>query len=263
MTTASRTWTEETIEVAGTRLQLVKGGTGDPLLVLHDEMGHSGWLRAYEELARNRTVYIPSHPGFGGSQRLDWVMTIRDLAGWYRGALNEIVPGPVDVVGLSLGGWLAAEMAAMCPHLFKKLVVVSAPGIRPPEGEIFDMFLVTAQPYIEAGFLHPDELPEYGELFGGDPTPEVKETREVAREQSCRLTWRPYMHNLALPHLLRNVTLPTLIVWGKQDAIVPVSAAHAYHEAISGSRLELLDDCGHHPEIEQSEKFVQLVRDFL
>ena len=262
-TTESQTWSEDLLEVAGTRLQLVKGGTGAPLLVLHDEMGHAGWLRAYEQLSRTHTLHIPSHPGFDKSERLDWIMTVRDLAGWYLRALDELALGPVPVVGLSFGGWLAAEMATMCPHRFTKLVLVAPPGIKPPAGEIFDMFLAPAQPYLEAGFLHPEQVPEYQELFGGDPTPEERERREVAREEACRLAWRPYMHDPALPHLLEGVRLPTLIVWGREDAIVPLSAGEVYHQAIRGSRLVVLDECGHHPEIEHAERFVQLVEDFL
>ncbi len=263
MTAAARTWSEQVVELAGTNVQLITGGTGAPLLVLHDELGHSGWLRVHEALARKHTLYMPSHPGFDKSERLDWIITVRDLAGWYLRALDELALGPLPVIGCAFGGWLAAEMAAMCPHHFSKLVLVAPPGIKPSVGEIFDMFLVTAQPYIEAGFLHPEQVPEYQELFGGELTPEERERREVAREQAARLTWRPYMHDPALPHLLERVTLPTLIVWGREDAIVPVSAGELYRGAIRGSRLVVLDDCGHHPEIEQAERFVRLVGEFL
>jgi pimeloyl-ACP methyl ester carboxylesterase len=263
MTTASQTWTEETVQLAGASVQLVRGGTGSPLLVLHDEMGHPGPLRYQEALARGHALLIPSHPGYGTSERLDWIMTMRDLAGWYLHALDDLGVGEVDLLGGSLGGWLAAEMAAMEPRRFKKLVLVAPMGIRPPTGEIFDMFLVTAQPYIAAGFFNPEAVPEYQELYGSDPTPEQRELLEVAREQSCRLGWRPYMHDPALPHLLRRVKQPTLIVWGRQDAIVPLSAGEVYRDAIAGSRLVVLDDCGHRPEIEQADTFVRLVEEFL
>jgi pimeloyl-ACP methyl ester carboxylesterase len=263
MTTTAQTWTEETVEAAGARLQIVRGGTGEPLLVLHDEMGHGGWLRAHEALAQNNTLTIPSHPGFGASERLDWIMTVRDLAVWYLQALDDLKLGPVPVLGFSMGGWLAAEMAAMCPHRFSKLVLVAPPGIKPPEGEIYDMFLVTAQTFIEQGFHNKDQLAEYQELYGGEVSPEERERRESAREQSCRLTWRPYMHDLALPYLLRGVKVPTLLVWGREDAVVPLSAGEAYQQAIPGARLTVLDDCGHRPEIEQQEQFTRLVREFL
>jgi len=264
MTTASRTWTEEILEVAGTRLQLIKGGRGEPLLILHDEMGHPGWLRFHEALAQQNTLYIPSHPSFGKSERLDWIMNMRDLAGWYLQALDDLELGPVNVVGLSFGGWLAAEMASMCPHLFKKLVLVSAPGIRPPVGEIFDMFLVVARNYITRGFADPNSTPEFQQICPETPSPEQTEAWELAREETCRLTWKPYMHDPALPYLVRRLKqLPTLIIWGREDTIVPLSAAQVYHDAIEGSRLAVLNNCGHRPEIEKADEFVRLVREFL
>jgi pimeloyl-ACP methyl ester carboxylesterase len=262
-TTASPAWTEEMIRAAGTRLQLVKAGAGSPLLVLHDEMGNAGRLRFHDGLAQGHEVYLPSHPGFDTSERLDWITTVRDLAAWYLRALEELRVGPVPVIGVGLGGWLAAEMAALCPHAFTRLVLIAPPGIKPPEGEIFDMFLVPAQPYIDAGFYRPEQVPEYHALFGGEPSQEERERREVAREQSCRLTWKPYMHDPALPFLLERVTLPSLILWGREDAIVPLSAGEAYHRALRNSRLIVLDECGHHPEIEQADQTIRLVEEFL
>ena len=264
MTASTKPWTEQMVEVAGTKLQLATGGTGEPLLILHGEMGHPGWLRFHEALAQRHTLYIPSHPGFGASERLDWIMTMRDLAGWYLQALDELKLGPVNVVGLSLGGWLAAEMATMCPHQFKRLVLVGAPGIRPPTGEIFDMFLVVATEYLTVSVLDPANTPEFRELLPDDPSPEQKELWEVAREEACRLTWKPYMHDPALPHLLRRLKgLPTLIVWGRQDAVVPLSAADVYRQSIEGSRLVVLDSCGHSPEVEKPGELAGLVQQFL
>ena len=264
MTTTTRTWTEEMVEAAGVQLQLVKGGAGEPLLILHGEMGHPGWLRYHQALAQHNTLYIPSHPGFGKSERLDWVMNMRDLAGWYLDALDDLGLGQVSVVGFSFGGWLAAEMATMCPDKFKRLVLVGAAGILPPTGEIFDMFLVMAQEYITANFLDPANVAEFKQICPDEPTPEQVEEWEVAREQACRLTWRPYMHYPGLPHLLRRLKrLPTLIVWGRQDPIVPLSAAQVYHQSIEGSRLAIVDECGHQPEIERPDEFVRVVRDFL
>lgn len=266
MSTATKpqTWAEEMVEVAGTSLQLVKGGRGEPLLILHGEMGHPGWLRFHEALARNYTLNIPSHPGFGKSPRLGWVMNMRDLAGWYLGALDELGLGQVNTVAFSLGGWLAAEMATMHPGQFKKLVLVGAAGVKPPVGEILDLFLVTADEFLTASFADPANTPEFQQVCPSDPSREQAEAWAVAREEACRLSWRPYMHYPALPHLLRRVKrLPTLIVWGRQDPIVPLSAGQVYHESIAGSRLAVLDNCGHHPEIEKSDEFVRMVRRFL
>jgi pimeloyl-ACP methyl ester carboxylesterase len=264
MTTSTATWTEEFVEAAGARLQLAKGGTGEPLLILHDEMGHPGWLRFHEALAQRFTLYIPSHPGFGKSERLDWIMNMRDLAGWYLDALDDLGMGRANLIGFSLGGWLAAEMATMCPEPFKKLVLVGAMGIKPPTGQIYDMFLEVAKDFISASYLDPAQTPEFPQVCPENPTPEQAEAWEAAREEACRLGWRPYMHYPSLAPLLRRLRkLPTLIVWGRQDAIVPMSVAEVYHASIPGSRLVIFDHCGHHPELEKSDEFVQHVRAFL
>ena len=264
MATTATPWTAEIVEAGGIKLHITKGGTGQPLLLLHDELGHPGWLRYHAALAQHYTLYMPSHPGCGQSEPLDWMMSMRDLAGWYLDALDELGLVQVPVIGGSLGGWLAAEMAAMCPQQFQRLVLVGAMGVRPPVGEIFDMFLVVSRNYLAASFTDPATTPEYQQLYGADPTPEQAETWELARELASLVGWRPYMHNPGLPHLLRRLRkLPTLIVWGRQDAIVPVSAGEAYHQAIPGSRLVVLDRCGHRPEIEQADEFVRLVREFL
>ena len=264
MATGTQTWTEETVELAGSQVQLVKGGSGEPLLLLHDEMGHHTWLRYHEALAQRHTLLVPSHPGYGGSEHLEWIRSMRDMAGWYLDALNDLGLGNVNVVGLSLGGWLAAEMATMYPQQFKKLVLVDPPGILPPSGEIYDMFLSTATEYIADAVLDPAATPEFPQVCPDEPTPEQVEAWEVARQQSSLLAWKPYMYDPALPHLLRRARkVPTLIVWGKEDRIVPLSVGEAYHEAMPESRLELIDSCGHRPEIERPEEFVKLVEEFL
>lgn len=264
MTTASQVWTEEIVEVAGSRLQLAKGGNGSPLLILHDELGHHGALRWHNTLAESNTLHIPSHPGFGESPRMEWIMNMRDLAGWYLRALDELGLQGVDVIGFSLGGWLAAEMATMCPQQFNKMALVGAAGIKPPVGEIFDIFLVTAEEYLDEVCLNSAGTAEFESIRPQQPSPELVESWAVAREESCRLSWKPYMHYPALPQLLgRLQDLPTLIVWGAQDPIVPVSAAEVYQQSIKGSRLEIIDDCGHRPEVEQTDKFLALIQDFL
>ena len=264
MTATSQAWTQETIDVAGTQIQMVKGGSGDPLLILHDEMGHPGWLRYHQALAENHTLYIPWHPGFGDSPELDWVMTLHDLAIWYLGALDELGLEGIDVMGFSLGGWLAAEMAVMCPQQFKKMVLVGAAGVRPPQGEIYDIFQVVAKGYITRSVLDPAAVPEFDQVCPEEPSPEQMDLWESSLEGACRISWRPYMHYPVLPQLLRRLKrLPTMLVWGRQDPIVPVSAGQLYHDSIPNSRLEIIENCGHRPEIEHPNQFINLVKGFL
>ena len=100
--------------LAGVRVAIETGGDGDPLLVFHDETGHPGWLRWHENLARDFALTIPMTPGYGGSARVEWAMTMRDIAGWHLEALDDMGIGAVNAVGFSLGGWLAASSSF--PH---------------------------------------------------------------------------------------------------------------------------------------------------
>ena len=126
------------------------------------------------------------------------------------------------------------------------------------------MFLVVPRDYIVAGFLDPEATPEFGEVCPEEPSDELNEAWAVAREEACRLSWRPYMHNLAMPNLVRRLKrVPTQIIWGREDNIVPVSAGQVYHDSIPGSRLDILDGCGHRPELEKTDEFLSLVKGFL
>jgi pimeloyl-ACP methyl ester carboxylesterase len=260
---ADREWAEEKVRVGETELVVVKGGKGKPLIILHGELGWPGWPSWNSALAAERTLLIPQHPGFGKTPMADWIMSIRDLAGFYQRYVREQRLAPVDVLGHSLGGWIAAEMAACDPKQFHKMLLVAPTGIRPPEGEIMDMFTVTARTYLSRGAANASAA-EFAKLFGGEHTPEQFEAWEDARAETARLAWEPYMFNPSLPHLLEGIEgLPTMLIWGKQDPVVPISAAEVYRRAIRGSEIAAIDNCGHWPGAEQPAEFLKLVRSFL
>src|SRR2546426_12797322 len=102
MTTTAIPATEEVVEAAGIKLHIIKGGTGQPLLILHDELGYPGWLHYHAALAQHYTLYIPLHPGCGQYERLNWVMNIRALARWYLESLTELGLGEGRGIGGSL-----------------------------------------------------------------------------------------------------------------------------------------------------------------
>ena len=244
-------------------LALLEAGRGRPLLILHEELGCPGPLAWQASLARTRKLVVPLHPGFGRTQRVEWIASVRDLAAFYGRFLREQKLAPIDVVGFSLGGWIAAEMAANDPALFSKMVLVGASGIRPPQGEIMDLFLMTGQAYLQASVLDIARTPEFIALYGAEQTPEQFEAWEESRAETARIAWEPYMFNPSLPHLLDGVRIPTLLVWGAEDRVVPTSAGEAYRKAISGSKLVVLPSCNHRPEIEKREEFVRELSSFL
>jgi pimeloyl-ACP methyl ester carboxylesterase len=263
MAEMAREWREETVKVDGSDLIVVRGGSGRPLLILHDELGFPGWLKWNSALAKNRTLLIPQHPGYGRTARAEWIMNIRDLAGFYARYVKENALAPIDVIGFSLGGWIAAEMAANNPTQFRKMVLVAPEGIRPPEGYIMDFFQVMAPQHFAATMLNPAEVPEIADLYGGQG-PEAFELWEEARAQTARLAWQPFLFNPGLSHLLPVAAgLPTLLIWGRDDAVVPIGAAELYRKSIPGATLKVYDKCGHRPEVEKSAQFIAEVQGFL
>lgn len=255
--------TEQKITVAKSELTLIKGGAGKPLLMLHDELGFPGWVKWNDELAAECEFVIPLQPGFDKTPRIDWIRSFRDLASFYSMAVRDMGLGPVDVIAFSAGGYIAAEMVASDPSIFNHMILVGPMGIKPEKGEIFDIFPVTIRTHLRATVADPGN-PAFGTIYGGDMTPEQFEAFEEARAESARIGWEPYMHNPSLPYLLRGVeNVPTLLIRGAQDKIVPQGCIDAYKKAINGSRSTLIADAGHRPEVESSAEFVKIVSEFL
>lgn len=254
---------EKSAQVGGATLKYLEGGSGAPLLVLHGELGFPGWTDAYESLSKTRKLIIPLHPGFGVSDRIDWIMNMRDQACFYTRFLQEQALLPIDVLGFSLGGWIAAEMAVNNAGQFRHMALAAPFGIRPPSGEIRDLFATPTQNYIDASMFDPVGAPELSKLYGA-PGPKQYEMWEDARAESARLAWAPYMFNPSLPHLLGGVKgLPTLVLWGKDDRIIPAGAADVFATAIAGAKVEMFDKCGHMPEIEKKDQFLAKLTAFL
>jgi pimeloyl-ACP methyl ester carboxylesterase len=249
--------------VAGVDVHFYCGGEGPPLLLLHGGDGSPDWLLHHQALAEQCRVYAPSHPGFGRTPRPDWIASVADLAVFYLWWLEALGLERVHLLGHDLGGWLAADMATTCPHVVDRLVLVDAMGLKPQRGTILDLFLLTPTQVREATFYDPQQVPEWARLYGQAPTPEDAERAEEALETLVRLCWKPYMHDPRLPFLLPRLRRPTLIVWGREDAVVPLECGELYHQHIAGSHLAVLEACGHCPQLEQPQAFADTVRPFL
>lgn len=253
---------ETTVPIGDLDLVMLSAGDGRPLLVLHDELGFSGWMRWTRELGATRELLVPLQPGFGRTPRADWMWDYRDVASLYLRMVREQGVTPVDVLGFSAGAYIAAEMAAACPEVIDRLVLVAPLGVRPIEGEIFDFLAVTARTHV-AATIADHGAPEAAEIYGGEMTPGQFELFESARAETSRLGWEPFMFSPSLPHRLEGLDVETLILWGDADAIAPLGCARVYADCIPGARLELLPGAGHRPEIEATDRFVELLTDFL
>jgi pimeloyl-ACP methyl ester carboxylesterase len=254
---------EQTIAVGGVDVHAWIGGRGEPLLVLHGAGGNRGFTRALTALAERYTVWAPTHPGFGRSGDAEWMEGIDDLARFYLWFLDTAGLGRPHVLGHSIGGWTAAEMAVMSPGSLGRLVLVAPAGLKPESGEILDIFYHPLPKLFELTVHDPATIPEWPALFATPPTQAEQEIAVRNREMTARLTWKPYMHNPRLAHFLPRVTNRTLLVWGREDRIVPVVCGEQYRRLLPAATLAVLERCGHLPPIEQPDAFARLVLDFL
>jgi pimeloyl-ACP methyl ester carboxylesterase len=238
------------------------GEGGPPLLFLHGLHGFSGNEPAYHALAQRRRVIAPLHPGYGTSDRPDWLDSVGDLAHYYLDLLEELDLQDTTLVGSSLGGWIATEMVTRRPARIGRLVLVDALGVRvgaPTDRDVADIFAITRERVNELMLHDPSNAPP--------PTTEMStetlERRMRAEESNAMYGWKPYMHNPKLRRRLHAVSIPTLTIWGQADGIVDVEYGRAYARAFPHADFEVIQGAGHYPHLEQPDQFVSVVEAFI
>ncbi len=197
-------------------------------------------------------------PGYDASERPDWLRNVPDMAA-LMGLFDDALGGARGAyLGLGFGGWVAAELAARSPERVTQLILHSPMGIKPPEGEIFDQFLVEAEDYARRGFA--TELGYHASVAAetGDRAARLDRNREM----TTRIAWKPAMFDLGLPHLLEGLSIPSQVIWSQHDAIVPRSCALAYRDAIAEARYAEIPG-GHAAEWEAARALPDIVLDFL
>jgi pimeloyl-ACP methyl ester carboxylesterase len=260
-------FTTERVPVGDTQLFVLKGGAGRPMVVLHGIEGHEGWLAFHAALAETATVYAPSHPGYGHTECPDWISAIQHQAVFYHWFLQQadLYPGgdPVDLVGSGIGGWIAAQMAIMCGVSLRHLVLIDPAGMRPEHGELLDIFVTPWQQVIDRGFYDAPHAAEYQRIYTAAPLTQFGGLREAGRTMTMRMCFRPYMYDPALPAMLGKVRVPTLIVWGEHDRLIPLECATVFQQSIPGAVLRVVDECGHFAHLEKPAEVAALVRQFV
>ena len=247
--------------VGGIEMEVVRRGAGRPALLLHGAQTVDPRAPFLDMLGRHAEIVAPSHPGFGRSARPPDFETVYDLVHFYLDFLDALPHEKLTVIGLSFGGWLAAELAVKCRHRLEGLVLVDALGIKVSDRETPDILDVfnTAPQEVERRSWHDPATwaPDLDALSDDDLV-----IRARNREALCLYGWNPYMYNPQLKRWLSRITVPTLVVWGASDGIVRPSYGRAYSSLIPQSRFELIERAGHHPEIEQARVFVDTVVKF-
>jgi pimeloyl-ACP methyl ester carboxylesterase len=245
------------LEVAGVRIDCSRRGSGPPVVVFHHSFGSPGWLPFYDDLAADHDVWVPDLPGFGTSGRPDWARHTRDLALLMGHWLRRQGLDGATVVGLGYGGWVAAELATMRPEHLGALVLVGSAGILPDEGRIFDLVLVSHGEYVKAAF---HDHASYEAIYGATYADDTLLQWDLNREMVARVSWKPYMYDRQMVPLLVEVDVPTTLVWGEHDRIVPRVCADQYAAALPNARIEIVAGAGHAVDMERPTELAALVR---
>ena len=249
-----------TISIRDCRIRLMRGGSGSPLLFLHGGGGMRIWLPCMARLARQFDVIAPEHPGFGESDPPAWLDTISDLANFYLDFLDQLDLRGVHLVGSSLGGWVAAELAVRNSSRLASLTLVGAAGIHVKDVAQVDTFLTSDEQRIRDLF-HDQELAEA--VIASSERPELEDVMLKNRAITAKLSWQPRSHDPHLRKWLHRIKVPTLLIWGANDRLFPQDYAFVYQQLIPGSKAVVLPECGHLPHVEKGDAFAAELEAFI
>ena len=247
------------IAVRGCRIRLMRGGAGAPLVYLHGASGAS-WLPFLEKLTQNFDVIAPEHPGFGESDTPEWLDNIHDVANFYLDVLDELKLTNVHLVGNSLGGWIAAELAVRNTQRLASLTLAGSAGLYVPGVEQTDSFLITDEQRLRGFFYDPKRADA---MIARVLDPKQEDVALKNQATVAKLAWQPRSHDPHLGKWLHRIDVPTLLLWGDHDRMFPIAHAHAFQKAIPGAKLVTIAKCGHVPQIEKPDEFVAALETFI
>jgi len=242
----------------GLAVRLDERGSGPPMLVLHGGGGPQSVAGFTEALSLHAHVLSPIHPGFAGEPRPEWFDSIDDLALTYLDLLERLNLHEVMVIGFSIGGWIASELAVRDTTRLSSIVLVDAVGIQVEGHEIADVFS-----------LAPDELSalSYHNPAAFRIDPATLSPEQVAAIAATFQTLAVYgreqgMADRKLRRRLARVTIPALVVWGESDRVVDPDYGRAYAQALGNARFTLIPEAGHLPQIEQPVRLLNVILEF-
>ena len=249
---------ETMLEVRGTRIRVLRGGEGPPLIFLHGASGHVGWLPVFERLSARFDVIAPEHPGFGSSDDPTWLDRPVDLAYFYLDLIETLKLDGIHLMGTSLGGWIAAELAVRNTSRLASLTLVCAVGIAPDGAPIDDLFRISMEENARRFYFDPERVRRRVEMLAkADPRVLVRNRSTVVR-----LAY-PHFASPDLAKWLHRIDVPTLLIWGANDGLVPVRFGETYRRLVPNSNLVVIAEAGHAPFEEKPEAFLAAVTDFL
>ena len=251
------------LNINGCELAVHTFGEREPgILALHGGNGPFHNAPFLDTLAANQRVIVPSHPGFGESSRPRHIRTIQDLAYLYLDLIDALDLRGITLMGFSIGGWIAAEIAIRSTERIGRLIMVDSVGVKLGDRETRDFPDLFATP--------PEEL---ARLAFHDPSKAAIDFDAMSeadlveffrnRETFALYAWEPYLHNPQLKHWLHRIKIPALFLWGASDGLVNPDYGRAYAQLLPDAEFDLIVEAGHAPHIEQPDHFTDRVQKFL
>lgn len=247
--------------INGCKLHLREAGKGRPILFLHGAgSGVMEWLPFFDRLAEAGHLLVPDHPGFGDSDDPSWIKAIPDMAMFYLEMLEELDLHDVHVIGHSLGGWIAAEMAVRNRTRIRDITLMAPAGLRKKGLQYADLFIQTPLERVNA--LYADKRFVEAQLA----KPLSEEDRDKLLKNwfaSAKLAWEPRGFSLVLPNWLHRIKNPVRLIWGKDDAVIPSAVSSEWVEKLPSVKyFQMIEQCGHMPHIEKLDEVVgRLIED--
>jgi pimeloyl-ACP methyl ester carboxylesterase len=230
------------------------------LLFLHGAAGLPRWNSFFELLAERFEVLLPQHPGFGSEQFASRIRNVADLAMYYLDFLDGLPGGPVHLVAHSLGGWAAAELATRNCSRLASMTLIAPAGLRVKGISSGDNFIWSAEE-LTRNLYHDQALADA--VLSTAVTEEEADRQLTNRFMAARLAWEPRWYSPGLEHWLHRIRVPSLLIWGSDDRLLPSAYASAWEERLPGLQTRIIPNCGHLPHIEQPAETADCVLRFL
>lgn len=247
----------------GLTARYLKAGAGAPLLYLHGAIASKGWDPFLELMARDYTVYAPLQPGFEEVEGLETLHDVIDLALYYLDFLDELGVGQAKVVGHFLGGMVAAEMAALCPHQVSGLALLAPAGFWQEDEPIADVFIMSDDE-VRANMWHDSEsesaLAAVPKQESEDERAQRLLERGIDLAAAGKFLWP--IPDRGLGRRIHRVKAPTLLVWGEDDRVVPPVYAREFADRLQRPKEVVIPRCGHLPMLEKPEDLASTVVEF-
>ncbi|SHH10736.1 Pimeloyl-ACP methyl ester carboxylesterase [Jatrophihabitans endophyticus] len=258
--TSSSTHPLDVAAIGAVEVTVTDRGAGRPVLLLHGGGGPGTVAPWADRLAalRPARVITPVHPGFDGTPRPDALDSIPGLAAVYAALLDELDLDDVTVVGNSIGGWIAAELALLAPPRVSGYVLVDAVGIEVPGHPVADFFALSPAELAQRSYHDPA-------TYGLDPStlPPEALARMAGNRQTIAVYGGVGMTDPTLAGRLADVVTPMLVVWGEADRIGDPEFGRAYAAAVPGAEFTLLERTGHLPQLETPQELIDAVWPFV